>query len=95
MEVGMPNQTKSNATISSSPTPLSLEETMTAILAILVAEREERLGRGGGAPTELLLSDVGLDYGAISRVIGRPYKTVQTTIRRAREAQASKAGAKH
>jgi hypothetical protein len=70
--------------------PLELEQALTGILGLLVAEREERLGRGEPPPTDLLLADAGLDYGAISRLTGRGYEAVKATVRRGREARTSK-----
>jgi hypothetical protein len=90
-EVSMAAKPKTATDNGAAPRPLSLEETMAAILGLLVDEREERRGRGSDAPTELVLFEAGLDYGAISRVTGRPYPTVQTTIRRAVEARSKKA----
>lgn len=72
--------------------PLVLEQAMTGILALLVAEREERLGRGDPPATDVLLADAGLGYGAISRLTGREYQAVKSAVRRGREARASKNG---
>ena len=74
--------------------PLALEEAMSGILALLVVEREERLGQAGAneVPTDLVLADAGLSYTAISRLTRRPYKTVESTIRRARNESQKKDG---
>ena len=44
---------------------------MNAIVSLLVAEREERLGRTEPAATELVLADSGLEYAAIAGLTGR------------------------
>jgi hypothetical protein len=56
------------------------------ILALLVATRED-----GSRPdakerprTEVVLSDVGFPIAAIARLVGRPYETVKSTLRRSR-----------
>lgn len=67
------------------PGAVELTQAMTALLALFVAEREERIGGREPRKTEVLLADAGLSYSAIAQLTGRPYETVKTAIRRARE----------
>ncbi len=64
---------------------LTLEQAMSGILALMVAEREDRVGHREPPPTDVLLADAGLGYGEISRLTGRPYEAVKSAVRRARE----------
>ena len=68
---------------------LSVEQVMAGILAMLVAEREDRLAalsRGKVEPrkTELVLSDAGLSAYQIAGVLGKKPNTVIKTLSRAR-----------
>jgi DNA-directed RNA polymerase specialized sigma24 family protein len=58
---------------------------LAGVLALLVAEREERNnGRGGPRKTELILADAGLAIADIARVTGKSYDAVKQTLRRNR-----------
>lgn len=69
---------------------LSLEQVMAGILAMLVAEREDRLatltGKTLASPkrTELILADSGLSVQQIAGLLGKKPNTVTKTISRAR-----------
>jgi hypothetical protein len=84
------NLFKEEAMTKQSEEPLTLEQSMSGILALLVAERDERLGRGDPPPTDVLLADAGLGYGEISRVTGRPYEAVKSAVRRGRDGRGRK-----
>jgi DNA-directed RNA polymerase specialized sigma24 family protein len=62
---------------------------MAGVLAILVAEREERLNgtdeRNKPAKTELLLSNAGLAPNEIARVMGKNVAAVKKAIQRGRK----------
>ena len=60
---------------------------LTAMLALMVAEREERLsGDSTGRKTEVILASAGLTPAEIAVLIGKKYDTVQRTISRANAA---------
>jgi DNA-directed RNA polymerase specialized sigma24 family protein len=61
-----------------------------AIVALQVAERQDRSSGEAGRPSELLLADAGVSLTDIATLTGRKYETVKTTIRRAREASDEK-----
>lgn len=64
----------------------SLDDAMVlaGILALLIAEREDRLGDEPMRRTEVVLADAGISMGQIARLTGKKYETVKTTLRRAR-----------
>lgn len=64
---------------------LDLETAINALLALTVADRESRLNDGPPRRSEVILASAGLSYGQISRLTGRNYESVKTTVRRARE----------
>jgi DNA-directed RNA polymerase specialized sigma24 family protein len=72
------------------PATLSPEQVMAGILAMLVAEREDRLasldGKGKFEPkkTELILSEAGLSAQQIAGFLGKKPNTVLKTLSRAR-----------
>jgi DNA-directed RNA polymerase specialized sigma24 family protein len=60
------------------------EKALTAMLALMVAEREERLsGDSTGRKTEVILASAGLAPAEIAALVGKKYDTVQKTILRA------------
>lgn len=64
---------------------LSVEKAMMGILALLAAEREERLTDSGEAQrTEVILSNAGMTASEIGRVLGRSRDAVRMTITRAK-----------
>lgn len=63
---------------------LDLEAAMIGILALLAAEREERIANTDRMRTELLLANAGLPIREIARVLGKNYQAVQKVIWRDR-----------
>lgn len=69
------------------------EKVMVGLLAMICADREERLNAGAvGRKPEVILAEAGLSVGDIARVTGRKYNTVKTIVRRGR-AKSSKEAA--
>ena len=70
---------------------LAVEQVMAGILAMLIAEREDRLaalgGNGSKDPkrTELILSDAGLSIQQIAGLLGKKSNTVAKTLSRVRD----------
>ena len=68
--------------------PLSLEQAMHGILALLAAEREERVSYDKSSvdprKTELVLADSGMTLTQIASILGKKNKLVSQTIIRAR-----------
>jgi transposase-like protein len=62
---------------------LDLEAAMIGILALLAAEREERLAKSDPQKTELILAKAGLPIREIARILGKNYQAIQKTIWRA------------
>jgi len=63
--------------------PLDQGKALTAVLALLVTEREERLTGGSHAPkTEALLAAAGLTPAEIAPLVGKKYEAVVKTIQR-------------
>jgi DNA-binding NarL/FixJ family response regulator len=67
-------------------------QVMLGLLAIQIAEREERIGDGSPRRTEVVLADAGLTLAEIAALTGKNYETVKTTVRRARQRTAQPAG---
>lgn len=67
---------------------IDAETAMTAILAVLVADREDRLyatdTKHEPARTEIVLSMAGLDNSQIAALVGRTKDSVQKTVKRGR-----------
>ena len=61
---------------------------MRAMLALQIADRDERLLAGEPRRTELVLADAGISLPEIVALTGRKYEAVKTAVRRAREAEA-------
>lgn len=69
---------------------LPLEQAMSGILALLAAEREERVNpdkdpNGEPRKTEVILADSGMSPAQIATVLGKKGKLVSQTIIRARK----------
>src|SRR5689334_6595141 len=70
-------------------TGISLEQAMIGILALLAAERDDRLSQVAGRRevdsrrTEVLLAESGLTADQISKVLGKKPDTVRKTLSRA------------
>ncbi len=65
--------------------PLDPDKALTGILALLVAEREDRLNdRSEPRKTETILADAGLGIGDIAQLTGKNYDAVKMTIRRSK-----------
>ena len=73
-------------TNSNSSGGLGVEQLLRALLLLAIAEREE-----GDAPatdrrrTEVLLAEAGFSLQEIASLTGKPYETVKSRIRRARD----------
>ncbi len=62
------------------------ESVMRAVLALLADEREARIAKEPDArKTEELLEDAGFSIGEIAALLGKPYRTVQSTLRIAKK----------
>jgi len=76
------------ATRNGASAPLDQERALAGILALLVAEREERLNGVDEArkalKTELLLVGAGLGAPEIARLMGKNLEAVRKTIQRGR-----------
>ena len=62
------------------------EQVMAGVLALLAADREDRLRSDGAEPrrTEVVLADAGLTAAQIGRVLGKKPNSVTKTITRAK-----------
>lgn len=63
---------------------LELETALIGILALLAAEREERLSGTEPARTELVLANAGLPIRDIAKILGKNYQAVQKVVWRGR-----------
>jgi DNA-directed RNA polymerase specialized sigma24 family protein len=65
--------------------PLDEAKAITAVLALLTADREERLSGGSSVrKTELILASAGLTPAEIAPLVGKRYDAVTKTIQRAK-----------
>jgi DNA-directed RNA polymerase specialized sigma24 family protein len=66
-----------------------LDKTAAAVLAILVAEREERLNgpdeKNKPAKTEVLLANAGLSANEVAQIMGKNLEAVRKAIQRGRK----------
>jgi DNA-directed RNA polymerase specialized sigma24 family protein len=69
--------------------PLDIEQALRGLLALQVAEREERMAEGAPRRTELILADAGLSFAAIASVTGKKRDSIRKTVERARKRPAS------
>ena len=68
--------------------PAGLENVMRAVLALLADEREARIANERDArKTEELLFGAGFSIREIASLLGKPYRTVQSTLRTGRKRQ--------
>jgi DNA-directed RNA polymerase specialized sigma24 family protein len=67
--------------------PLDQEKAISAVLALLVAQREERLSGDGAEPrrTEALLASVGMTASEIAPLVGKTTDAVAKAIQRGRK----------
>jgi DNA-directed RNA polymerase specialized sigma24 family protein len=78
------------ATKKQDPQPLDQGKAFAAMLALMVADREDRLAVGhngrGGEPrkTEVILADAGLTSSEIAPLVGKKLPAVKKTIQRGR-----------
>lgn len=74
-------------TQAAAPQPLSLDKSMAAVLAMLVADREDRLAENGKEPrkTELVLATVGMQASEIAPLVGKNVEAVRKAIQRGRK----------
>jgi len=79
---------------SSSQSEASEHDVLRAMLALQIADREERTSDDGGRRgTEVVLDAVGFNYSEIASLTGQDKEAVRSTVRREKEA-AAKAKAK-
>lgn len=70
--------------------PMPLDKTMAGVLAVLVAERDERISPAvNPRKTEVILADAGLAIGDIALLTGKKYNAVQMAISRAKSGTSS------
>jgi len=67
------------------------ETLLRALLAIQIADREERLAGTTGRRTELILIDAGLSIGEVAALTGKNYQAVQKAAVRAKAKAAAQA----
>jgi hypothetical protein len=64
---------------------LPLDQAMVGVLAMLIAEREDRLNPPDSPrKTEFILATAGLDAGTIAMLTGKTYDSVQKAIARSK-----------
>ena len=75
---------------------LDQDKAINAVLALLVADREERLAGDGAEPrkSEVVLASVGLTANEIAPLVGKSTDAVTKTIQRARQPKKSSARTK-
>lgn len=75
---------------------LDQDKAISAVLALLVADREERLAGDGAEPrkSEVVLASVGLTANEIAPLVGKSTDAVTKTIQRARQPKKSSARTK-
>jgi hypothetical protein len=73
--------------------PLDQGKALNAVLALLVAQRDERIGTNGAEPrkTEVILASAGLNASEIAPLVGKKYDAVAKTIQRGRTPEWKKA----
>jgi hypothetical protein len=76
--------------MSSTETQPDVTTLLRALVALQIAERQDRSGSDPGRPSELVLADAGIGLPDIAALTGRKYEAVKATVRRAREASGDK-----
>src|SRR5437763_538493 len=73
--------------------PLDQDKAISAVLALLVAQREERLAGDGAEPrkTEALLASVGMTAAEIAPLVAKTTDAVTKTIQRSRKSKTGSA----
>jgi len=75
---------------------INLEQAMVGVLAMLAADRDDRVNLGRRSEerrkTEIILAEAGLTAGQIGQVLGKKANTVSKTIERARKHPVSEGG---
>lgn len=66
-------------------TEVELRDALVGLLALTIADRNERLSSASARPSDLVLADAGLAVGAIARLTGRKPDTVRKAISRGRK----------
>jgi DNA-directed RNA polymerase specialized sigma24 family protein len=61
-----------------------IEHLFTALLALIIADREERSEDTPHRKTEVVLADAGLGLSDIAALTGRKYESVKSTLRRSK-----------
>ena len=82
---GMERLVSEVAAPSKNPEALSPDKALTAVLALLIAEREERLAasaNGSARKTEVILAGSGLNANEIAPLVGKNLDAVRKTIQR-------------
>jgi DNA-directed RNA polymerase specialized sigma24 family protein len=75
-----------SAMASTSADELDLDQALRGLLALHVAEREERLGQQvKPRSTVVVLADAGLSYGSIAPLVGKTKDAVRKSVERARK----------
>jgi hypothetical protein len=74
--------------------PLAQEKALSALVALMAAEREERLepSPNGARPTEVILAAAGLSNAEIALLLDKKRDTVAKTIQRANKPAAKGGG---
>jgi len=63
---------------------------LSGVLAMLVAERDDRLKDNEPRPSEVILADAGFTVAEIAALTGRKYETVKSALRRSKPAAAKR-----
>jgi len=63
------------------------ERVLLGILALLAAERDERVDGATPRRTELILTDAGFSAREIAKLTGKEYEAVRSSVRRTAEAK--------
>jgi predicted transcriptional regulator len=66
-----------------------VERILLGILALLAADRDERVEGSNSRRTELILGDAGFSAREIARLLGKEHEAVRSTVRRASKKNAA------
>lgn len=64
------------------PQPIGADQILLGILALLAADRDERVGESTPRRTELILADAGFSPRVIAQLLGKEHEAVRSTLRR-------------